>query len=154
MADIHISDFHKDAAKALNMLYSSFPRKLTVFVEDISGPDTPDEFGLHSPRHQACLAALMWLAAEGYIRYEDTIRQEAVDQATLTHKGFTLLSSLISCRSHLANHATLINAQFEPVLEESQIEGDFAPAIELVRAALRGRSSNAIDAIMQILLNR
>ena len=154
MADIHISDFHKDAARALNMLYSSFPRKLTVFVEDIAGPDAPDEFGLHSPRHMACLSCLMWLADEGYIRYEDTVRQEAVDQATLTHKGFTLLSALISCRSRLANHATQINAQLEPVLEQSDIEGDFAPAIDLVRAALRGGSSNAVDAIMQILLNR
>lgn len=154
MADIHISDFHKDAARALNTLYGGFPRKLTVYVEDIAGPDEPDEFGLHSPRHIACLSTLMWLAAEGYIRYEDTIRQEAVDQATLTHKGFTLLSSLISCRSRLSNHATQINTQLEPVLESGEFEGDFAPAIDLIRAALKAGSSNAIDAIMQILLNR
>ena len=154
MGDIHITDFHKDAAKALNMLYSGFPRPLTVFVEDIAGPDSPDEFGLHSPRHMACLSTLIWLAAEGYIRYDDTIRQEAVDQATLTHKGFVLLSGFISCRSGLANHTTHINRQLEPMLESAAIEGDFAPAIELVRAALKGKSSNAIDAIMQILLNR
>ncbi|MDO3385421.1 hypothetical protein QWI17_06160 [Gilvimarinus sp. SDUM040013] len=154
MADIHISDFHKDAARALNLLYSSFPRKLTLFVEDIAGPDSPDEFGLHSPRHMACLSTLLWLADEGYIRYDDTIRQEAIDQATLTHRGFVLLSSLISCRSRLSNQATHINAQLEPMLENGDIEGDFAPAIDLVRAALKGKSSNAIDAIMQILLHR
>lgn len=154
MSDIHISDFHKDAAIAFNMLYLSFPRKITLFVEDIAGPDTPDEFGLHSPRHMACLSTLLWLADEGYIRYEDTIRQEAIDQVTLTHRGFTLLSGLISCRSRLSNQATHINVQLEPVLEQCDIEGDYAPAIELLRAALKGRSSGAIDAIMQILLNR
>ncbi|WP_020210331.1 hypothetical protein [Gilvimarinus chinensis] len=154
MGDIHISDFHKDTAKALNVLYGCFPRKLTLFVEDIAGPDSPDEFGLHSPRHMACLSALIWLADEGYIRYEDTIRQEAVDQVTLTHKGFTLLSGFISCRSRLANQATHINAQLDPILDNSDIDGDFAPAIDLVRAALKGGSSNAVDAIMQILLNR
>ncbi|MBU2886813.1 hypothetical protein KO507_13655 [Gilvimarinus agarilyticus] len=154
MGDIHISDFHKDAARALNLLYSNFPRKITVFIEDIAGPDSPDEFGLHSPRHMACLATLLWLADEDYIRYDDTIRQEAVDQATLTHKGFTLLSGLISCRSQLSSHATHINGQLEPVAATGDIVGDFAPAIDLMRAALKGKSSSAIDTIMQILLTR
>ena len=93
MADIHIDDFYKDAARTLVQLYNAFPRKIAVYVEDISGPDTPDEFGLPSPRHQACFAAMLWLAEEGYLRYMDTIRQEAIDQAVLTHKAFVLLSA-------------------------------------------------------------
>jgi hypothetical protein len=94
MADIHIEDFYKDAAKILVQLYRAFPRKATLYIEDISGPDTPDEFGIHSPRHQSCFACILWLADEGYLRYTDVIRQEAVDQAVLSHKGFLLLNRL------------------------------------------------------------
>lgn len=93
MSDIHIDDFYKDVAKVLTLLYSAFPRKSNLYVEDIAGPDNRDEFGLHSERHQACLSAMLWLAESGYIRYHDTIRQKALDQAWLTHKAFTLLSS-------------------------------------------------------------
>lgn len=93
--DLHIEDFYKDTAIILARLYSIFPRKAAVYVEDISGPDTVDEFGLHSDRHLACLSTLIWLSEEGYIRFDDTIRQEAIDQATLTHKGFTKLFSQV-----------------------------------------------------------
>lgn len=93
MADLHIDDFYKDASRILVQLYNAFPRKTTVYVEDISGPDSPDEYGIHSPRHQACFSAMLWLADEGYVRYEDTIRQEALDQAVLTHKAFILLNT-------------------------------------------------------------
>lgn len=154
MADIHITDFYRDAAKALNQIYGSFPRLITVFVEDICGPDTPDEFGLHSPRHQACFATLLWLAAEGYIRYQDTIRQEAIDQVTLTHKGFTLLSAQLSCRSAAADKVTHINRQLSGQTAQCELVGDFSPAIDLLRAALRTRASSAVDSIMQILLDQ
>lgn len=154
MADIHITDFYRDAAKALNIIYGSFPRLITVFVEDICGPDSPDEFGLHSPRHQACLATLLWLAAEGYIRYQGTIRQEAIDQVTLTHKGFTLLSAQLSCRSALAEKVTHINLQLEGNGGQDAPAGDFSPAIDLLRAALKTRASSAIDTVMQVLLSR
>ena len=61
MPDIHIEEFYRDAAIALLQLYSVFPRRINLFVEDIAGPDDPDEFGLHSPRHQACFGALLWI---------------------------------------------------------------------------------------------
>ena len=75
MADLHVEEFHKDAAIALTQLYGAFPRRVNLFVEDIAGPDEPDEFGLHSKRHMACLGALLWLGEEGLLRYVDTIRQ-------------------------------------------------------------------------------
>lgn len=93
MSDIHILDFYKDAAKTLLQLYKCFPRKDIVFVEDIAGPDDPDEFGLHSTRHQACFSSFLWLADSGYLSFDDTIRQEAIDQACLSHRAFTLLSA-------------------------------------------------------------
>lgn len=93
MSDIHIDDFYRDAAKTLAALYAHFPRRTTLYVEDIGGPDTPDEFGLHSLRHQACFETFLWLAQSGYLRYEQLVRQEAVDQAVLTHRGFLTLSA-------------------------------------------------------------
>lgn len=93
MSDIHIDDFYKDTGKILVSLYRSFPRKTLLFVEDICGPDTPDEYGLHSERHQSCFGAAVWLAEAGYLYYEETVRQEALDQAVLSHKAFTLLSA-------------------------------------------------------------
>ncbi len=94
MADIHVEDFYRDTALVLINLYNRFPRKGSVFVEDIAGADTPDEFGLHSTRHMACFGAMLWLADEGFLRYESLISQDAIDQAVLTSRAFELLSAL------------------------------------------------------------
>ena len=98
MTDLHIDDFYKDAAAILLRLYALFPRKQILFVDDIyksngGKADEPDEFGLPSPRHLSCFSAMVWLGEEGFLRYEAPIRQEALDQAVLTEKGFLLLSS-------------------------------------------------------------
>lgn len=91
MAALQIDEFYRDASRILVSLFEVFPRPVTVFAEDISGPDEPDEFGLHSKRHQACFATMLWLAEEGYIRYHDVIRQEAIEQAVLTGRCFSAL---------------------------------------------------------------
>lgn len=91
MSDLHIEDFFKDAARIIAALYQVFPRPVGLFAEDISGPDEPDEYGVHSPRHQACFAAMLWLADEGYLRFTDTIRQEGIDQAVLSGRCFARL---------------------------------------------------------------
>lgn len=93
MSDIHLDDFYRDTARILVALYNHFPRKTTLYVEDIAGPDQPDEFGLHSPRHLACFHTLMWLAHTDYLTYESLIRQEAADEIVLSHRGFLLLTS-------------------------------------------------------------
>jgi hypothetical protein len=93
MADLHIDDFYRDVAKIFLRLYAVFPRKTVLYVEDISGPDEPDEFGLHHPRFQACFSTMVWLAEHGYLNFDDNIRQEALDQAVLSQKAFLLLSS-------------------------------------------------------------
>ncbi len=90
--DLQIDEFYKDAAAGLLQLYQAFPRKVGLYVEDLIGREEPDEFGLPSKRHQACLGALLWLADEGYLRYESTIHYDALDQAVLSEKGFLRLS--------------------------------------------------------------
>ncbi|BAN49072.1 hypothetical protein [Metapseudomonas resinovorans] len=90
--DLQIDDFYKDCATGLLQLYQAFPRRIALYVEDLIGPSEPDEFGLPSKRHESCLGALLWLADEGYLRFDSTIRFEALDQAVLTEKGFLRLS--------------------------------------------------------------
>lgn len=93
MADLHIDDFYKDVAAIFLRLYALFPRKQILFVDDICKGEEADEFGLPSPRHLSCFSAMVWLGEEGFLRYDAPIRQEALDQAVLTEKGFLLLSS-------------------------------------------------------------
>ena len=100
MADIHIDDFYHDVAIIFLRLYSVFPRKTTLYVEDICGPDEPDEYGLHHPRFQAGFSAMVWLAEQGYITFEETIRAEALDQTALTRKSFLLLTSMGTTVEH------------------------------------------------------
>lgn len=91
MLDVHIDDFFKDCAVILLHGFKYFPAKQILYVEDISGPDEMDEFGLHSPRHQAAFGAITWLQEEGYIRFSEIDRQESVDEFVLASKAFTRL---------------------------------------------------------------
>lgn len=94
MLDVHIDDFWKDCAAILIIGMRRFPASQTLYIEDISGPDEVDEYGLHSNRHLAALGAVQWLKAEGYIRFSTIDRQESVDEFALTAKAFTRLISL------------------------------------------------------------
>ena len=96
MLDVHIDDFFKDAAVALLTGLQQFPAPMTLFVEDICGPDDMDEFGLHSRRHMAALGTLLWLRDEGFVRFGTVDRQESVDDFVLTAKAFSRLIRVIS----------------------------------------------------------
>lgn len=145
MTDIHIDDFYKDAAKILLQLYISFPRASLIYVEDIIGPDEPDEFGLHSPRHHACFSTMVWLAKSGYIHYIDTIKQEALDQAVLTQKAFTLLTA----KSDLAEKHPKVKESNPPAIIE-----EYSSNIHQIRLALKSGSSVQIRQIIQYLLGQ
>ncbi len=93
--DLQIDEFYKDCAAGLLQLYLVFPRKVALYIEDLIGPDETDEFGLPSNRHQSCLSALLWLAEEGYLRFDSCIRYEALDQAVLTEKAFMRLTRAV-----------------------------------------------------------
>lgn len=145
MADIHIDDFYKDTARILLQLYNAFPRKASVFVEDIAGPDQPDEFGLHSKRHMACFGAMLWLSEEGFIRYVDTIRQEAIDQAILTQQSFVRLSSL-------SRDPQLIAWASPPVDAPEAVRSNYLSHIHLIREALLDGGSERITQTLHRIL--
>lgn len=94
MADINIENFYRHIAKILNILYIHFPTKAPIYVDEVAGIDEPDEYGLHSPTYMAGFYALIWLEEEGYLRYADTIRQDGIDQASLTHKALLKLTEV------------------------------------------------------------
>lgn len=145
MADIHIDDFYRDSALIFLRLYAMFPRKGIIYVDDITGPDDPDEFGLHSERFQAGFSAMCWLADHGYIQYDDAIKQEALDQAVLSHKGFMILSS----RSELDfGGDTLDDGLPASVMEHSQSN------INQLRTALKSGSSIMIKQCVHYLLEQ
>ena len=95
---LHIDDFYRDASRALLALYRAFPRKTTLYVDELIGHLEPDEYGLPAVRHQSCLGTLLWLGEEGYLRHEGAIRHEGLDQAVLRQKGFLRLSARVPHR--------------------------------------------------------
>ncbi|MCP5206630.1 MAG: hypothetical protein H7A01_05470 [Hahellaceae bacterium] len=149
MADIHIEDFCKDSAKVLIQLYNAFPRRTSVYVEDIAGDDNPDEYGLHSNRHMACFGAMLWLAEEGFIRYIDTIKQEALDQAVLSQRAMKLLSQVCTDPVVLDNDVAL-SAEDEASLPP-QIALDKKTYISILREVIESGSSTRITRVMQRL---
>ena len=141
MADIHIDDFCQDAAKILLHLYSVFPRRASVYVMDISGPDEPDDVGLHSDRHMACLGTMLWLAEEDFLRFEDMIYQDGIDLATLSSKSFSLLSAVSEYHVQEPDGELALSL----LAERSTL-------VEQIRAALRSGESATITAIMRYFL--
>jgi hypothetical protein len=143
MADIHIDDFYRDVATIFLRLYAIFPRKSTLYVEDICGPDQPDEFGLHHPRFQAGFSAIVWLAEHGYLNFQETIRAEALDQVVLSQKTFLLLTS----RSSLEPLTSAEGDALPPsVLEQTSSN------IAQLRSALREGSSIRMQECVSYLL--
>lgn len=149
MADIHIEEFYRDSAIALVQLYSVFPRRINLFVEDIAGPDEPDEFGLHSPRHMACFGALLWLEEEGLLRYVDTIRQDALDQAVLTRRAFIRLSTPAptDLTSQLALPEPGVPGPDDPL--PPSVRQDRSTWIHVLRQSIRSGHSATLSRAMQ-----
>ena len=145
MADLHIEDFYKDTALIFLRLYAAFPRKLILYVDDVYGPDTPDDYGLHSDRHMGCFSTMIWLADQGYIQFDTTIRQEALDQAVLTERGFLLLSS----RSEM--HFGVVE-ELDESLPPSVMEASRTNVAQL-RMALKEGSSIMIKQCVHTLLS-
>ena len=155
MSDINVDDFFKDAARVLLVLYAAFPRRHSVFVEDICGNEEPDEFGLPSDRHLACFGAMLWMGEENLLRFEDTIRSEAIDQAVLTGSCFTLLSVPIGNRlSPVVPSGSDVEVSSSTTDLPESILIEQSTHIYRIRQALEAKSSKLIRAAMLDLLTR
>lgn len=154
MADINIENFYRHIAKILHILYTHFPTRAALYVDEVAGVDEPDEYGLHSPTYTAGYFAMLWLADEGFLSYADTIRQDGIDQAFLTHKAFLILTQptdeMIASATE-AVEGNVVNLQpiedVSPSLKEEQ-----KLVINQLRAALRSGSSIAINKVVNHIL--
>ncbi len=118
---LNVDDFCKDVARSLQILASVFPRPRDIFVEDVWQDEETDEFGMHSDRYLACFQALVWLREEGFIRYTQTLRADAVEQAVLTSRCLVLLvqpSSLEGDSAAIAIEANTLLHRLQHALEE------------------------------------
>jgi hypothetical protein len=132
--DVNIDDFYRDMATVLLALYQQFPRKITLYVDDICGPDETDDFGLHSPRYLSALGAMIWLGDEGYIRYDNIAREEALDQACLTQKGFSKMIRPLNTAATVELPA--INATLAHHLHQARMDEDTLTLRRLLETAL------------------
>jgi hypothetical protein len=147
VAALQVDEFYRDVTKILVNLCEVFPRRVTIYAEDISGPDQPDEYGVHSKRYHACFATMVWLAEEGYIRYEDVIRQDALDQVVLTGKCF---SALLSPQRETIDVAEVISDATLP----ASVVAEKSTRVYCMRAALENRSSEQIAIAVHPLIAR
>lgn len=139
MSDIHIEEFFHDIGLILSRLYASFPRRTTMYVEDISGDDITDEFGMHSERHLSCFSAMVWLKDQGYIDFYSTIKQDAIDQVVLTQKSFLILSNQASIS--IGDDPELDN--ISPYFAQKSITN-----VSVLRRALKSQSAIKISKIV------
>jgi hypothetical protein len=128
-ADIHIDEFNRDSAIAILRLYNSFPHPMALYVDDITRVDDPDEYGVISDRHQRCIGALLWLAEEKIIRYRDTIGFDGIEQAIISLPALQALH-------HVPDRGTAVTL------------------VNLIRDALRDKSSEALKQVMLMFYER
>jgi hypothetical protein len=143
MSDLNVDDFFHDAASALIALYQVFPRRKAIFVDDIIDPEEPDDFGMYSDRFLACYSTLLWLGEEDFLRFEESINQEAIDQAVLSGRCFTLLSS------PALDSREPTDADLPDSVREERASNLFA-----IRQALKEGSSAAVRTAMLNLLRQ
>jgi hypothetical protein len=157
MADINIENFYRHIAKSLHILYTHFPTRAALYVDEVAGIDAPDEYGLHSPTYTAGFYAMLWLADEGFINYADTIRHDGIDQAYLTHRGFLILTQITDelivkpVAAKDSSGSNIVNLQpaqdISPSLQEERML-----VINQLRAALVGGSSIEIKKVVNFIL--
>ncbi|MNG20014.1 hypothetical protein D3C84_1042370 [compost metagenome] len=120
-------------------------------MEDLIGPSEPDEFGLPSKRHESCLGALLWLADEGYLRFDSSIRFEALDQAVLTEKGFLRLSRPVAAAlgdaQDLPASILRVRASLARQLREALLGADSERLARLTRLVFETESDATDDIV-------
>ncbi|MDV7212421.1 hypothetical protein [Azotobacter beijerinckii] len=135
--DLQIDDFHKDAA-------ASLPRPARAGCSGSSGgacsvgrtrPSPRGRSGL--PRTARSCAGRPDAAAAGYLRFDSTIRYEALDQAVLSEKGFLRLSRTVAGATPadpaLPAGVRRVRATLAWQLREALAEGDGERLVRLGR---------------------
>ena len=99
----------------------------------------------------SCLGALLWLADEGYLRFDSSIRFEALDQAVLTEKGFLRLSRVLpdtlTAAEALPPSVLRVRASLAQQLREALRSADSERLVRLTRLIFDSSNNSANDIV-------
>ena len=101
---------------------------------------------------------MLWLADEDYIRFQDTIRQDGVDQAVLTHKAFLKLTQvsepIYRATVYQTDDTNIVSiVQPEDVSVSPSVIEDQKLVINQLRQALRSGESIAVNKVVNHILH-
>lgn len=85
---------------------------------------------------------MLWLGSTHYLSYEQLVRQEAIDQAVLSHRGFLSLNAVIEPPPKLAPSLP------EPLLKEERL------AIHKIRQELKSGTSYSLAETMRSFMHK
>ena len=103
MTPRHIDDFYYITSEVFCELYSAFPVRHILLVEDLSGPIKWDMTGLPDRKSRACFETLIWLAEHDLLNYRSVEpRDIGVEGAVLTQKAFVLLTGVLTWEQGLS----------------------------------------------------
>jgi hypothetical protein len=83
----NMDDFNKATAMILEKCFAAFPQRISVKVRDLdptAEDNTLRNFG----------DTIIFLAKEGFIRYESSVLSESFDGVALSSKGLSILNSM------------------------------------------------------------
>jgi hypothetical protein len=97
MTPRHIDDFYYITSEVFCELYTAFPVRHILLVEDLAGPIKWDMTGLPDRKSRACFETLIWLAEQDFLRYRTVEPQDiGIEGAVLTQKAFVLLTGVLT----------------------------------------------------------
>lgn len=100
MTVANIDDFHYVTSEVLCQLYTVFPVRHLLLVEDLIGPIQWDMTGLPDRKSQACFETLIWLSAHDLLTFRSIEpRNIGIEGAVLTQKAFVLLTGSVTWAS-------------------------------------------------------
>ncbi|MFN2328087.1 MAG: hypothetical protein ABR612_04170 [Chromatocurvus sp.] len=100
MTAANIDDFHYVTSEVLCQLYTVFPVRHLLLVEDLIGPIQWDMTGLPDRKSQACFETLIWLSAHDLLTFRSIEpRNIGIEGAVLTQKAFVLLTGSVTWES-------------------------------------------------------
>ena len=99
---------------------------------------------------------MVWLGEEDFLRYADTIRQDGIDQAILTYKGFLKLTAVaehIYTAPYVTDESNVVSISPAEQISPSVLE-DRKLVINQLRNALRSGDSIAINKVVSHILTK
>lgn len=97
MNPVHIDDFYFVVSEVFCELYTAFPVRRLLLVEELTGPINWDMTGLPDRKSRACFEALIWLSEQNLLSYRTVEpRDIGVEGAVLSEQAFVLLTGMLT----------------------------------------------------------